>query len=366
MKGFLYHLATDKPVPFAKGRGKVKGLLVTFFKFFLFLLSLIYGLVVKFLIFFNRYALTRLSCKVISVGNITVGGTGKTSLVEFIARFLKNQGHTVAILSRGYKRQVRSYEGGARSYELMGDEPYMLQMKLKDIPVIVDTDRARAAHRAVKDFYADTVILDDGFQQWKIAKDLEIVTVDATCPFGNRHLLPRGLLREPLSSLERADVFVLTKTNLNSDTSAIKGELNRLSPKAAIFESVHQAAGFYDIKKPEELWDKDSLKAKTVTLFCGIGDPGSFENLMRNLGVKIGLSYKFRDHHDYTKQDLDKIVHSSRENNIDTIVTTEKDSSRISQMKVESLGLEILVLRIKLLLKDEQRFCHRLLQLYPV
>jgi tetraacyldisaccharide 4'-kinase len=354
MKIFLYNLATDK----------YKGFFASLIKFFLFLLSLIYWLLVKFLIFFNRRIQYRLPCKVVSVGNIIVGGTGKTTLVEFIARFLKNKGHKVAILSRGYKRQAPGYKLQATSYKLMGDEPYMLQMKLKDIPIIVDTDRIRAANRAVKDFHADTVILDDGFQQWKIVKDLEIVTIAAKNPFGNRRLLPAGILREPRSSLKRADIFVLTKTDLNANTDSIKTELNMVNPEGIIFESVHKPVGFYNINNIEELLGADFLKAKTVTLFCGIGDPGSFENLIAGLKINIGLFFRFTDHYHYARQDLEKIINASRDKDIDTIVTTEKDFARIAQMRIENKGSQIFVLRVELVIKDEQRFYNRLLKLY--
>jgi tetraacyldisaccharide 4'-kinase len=241
MRKFLYYLATDR----------YKGFFFGIFKSFLWILSLIYGLIVRLLVLFYRGRRYRLDCKVISVGNITVGGTGKTSLVEWICRYLKKQGHRVAILSRGYKRETPNLKFQIPNYETMGDEPYMLQMRLEGIPVIVDADRIRAGRRAVNIFKADTVILDDGFQQWRIAKDLEIVTIDATRPFGNGQLLPRGILREPLSSLARADILVLTKTNLSHKTSGIREALYSWSPKASVFESSHEPAGFYDFRYPD-------------------------------------------------------------------------------------------------------------------
>ncbi len=172
MQEYLYNLATDKH----------KGFIAGVIKLFLFILSLLYGLIVSILILFSRLKPYRLNCKVISVGNITLGGTGKTSLVEYIARHLKQQGHKVAIISRGYKKKTKRYPLNAIRYEEMGDEPYMLYKNLGDIPVLVDSDRIRAARKAIKDYSADTVILDDAFQQWGIIKDLDIVTVDATNP----------------------------------------------------------------------------------------------------------------------------------------------------------------------------------------
>jgi len=193
-----------------------------------------------------------------------------------------------------------------------------------------------------------------------------VVTIDATRPFGNRQLLPRGILREPLSSLERADIFVLTKTNLTENTAVIKEELNRLNPDSAVFESSHEAVGFYDANDKERLLSPDSLRSKTVTLFSGIGDPDSFENLIKVLGLTIGLSYRFSDHHLYTKQDLNNIFKASRLKNIDTLITTEKDFVRMDHSNWQAQGLRLLVLRISLAFKDEQRFYNRLLKLYSV
>lgn len=345
---FLYKLATDKY------RGPVAGAV----KFFLFILSLIYGLVVRLFIFFYRFSLYRLNCKVISVGNITLGGTGKTSLVELIAKCLRQKGRKVAILSRGYKRKVTSYE-------TMGDEPYMLQKRLIDVPVLADANRIRAAKTAICDYGADTVILDDGFQQWRIKKDLEILTIDSTKPFGNRHMIPRGILRQPLSSLKRADIFVLTKTNLIADTQDIKSFLNQINPSALIAESIHQPIGFYKIDKPNELLNTDIFQGKSVTLFSGIGDPDSFESLIRNLGIEIGLSLRFADHHNYSQKDLDNIVSRSKTKQTEAIITTEKDAARLSQLSVVSCRLSVLVLRIELrIIREEEKFYSRLLRLY--
>lgn len=243
----------------------------------------------------------------------------------------------------------------------------MLSRKLGDIPVLVAADRIRAARLAMRDYRVDTVILDDGFQQWRLKKDLEIVTIDATNPLGNRHLLPRGILREPVSGLRRADMFVLTKTNLKSETGGIKDFLKRINPVAAIIESYHEPLGFYRLGRSDELLNIDALKDKSVTLFCGIGDPASFENLIARCGIRIGLSFRFSDHHHYTRKDLEKIVGSSRDKNIDTIVTTEKDAARLVSLPTGSCPLAILVLRIQLIItRDEQEFHNRLLQLYPL
>jgi tetraacyldisaccharide 4'-kinase len=304
---------------------------------------------------------------VLSVGNITLGGTGKTILVEFIAKYLRQNGHNVAILTRGYKRKTSNFKLQTSNYETMGDEPYMLFKKLGDTPIIVEADRIRGAKKAIKEHCADTVILDDGFQQWRIFKDLEIVAIDTTNPFGNRHMIPRGILREPLSSLKRADIFMLTKTNLNNKIADLKFILNRLNPKATIIESSHEPIGFYYYGRPDELFNINALKGKTVSLFSGIGDPDSFENLIKSLGINIGLSLIFNDHHSYTQEDLDKIIRGSKERGIDTVITTEKDVVRLYELRVTSYELRILILRIELkVAKNEDEFRNRLLKLYSL
>ena len=357
MRDFLYNLATDKS----------KGFFAGILKFFLFIISFIYGLLVSILIFLNRLFASRLEVKVISVGNITLGGTGKTALVESIAAHLKQKGHKVAVLTRGYKRKFASCTSRAAGYESIGDEPYMLSKNLGDIPVIVDADRLRAAKKALKDYHVDTVILDDGFQQWRIKKDLEIVAIDVVNPFGNQRLIPRGILREPLSSLSRADIFVLTKVNLNPNTERLIQILEKLNPKAIILKTSHQPLGFYEINKPNELLSADILKGKSAALFCGIGDPDSFKNLIETLGIKIGLFFNFADHHDYTEEDLGRIFKDAKDENLDAIITTEKDAARLTQRKLEDLGCRVFVLRIKIqITKDEQGFFHRLLGLYPL
>ncbi len=355
MLSYIYNLATDKH----------KGLVAGIAKSFLYCLSLLYGLVVKVLVFIYHLKPYRLNCKVISVGNITLGGTGKTSLVALIAQYLKQKGHKVAILSRGYKRKLTTYNLQLTTYETMGDEPYMLKMNLGDVPVVVDTDRIRAAKLAIHNYGADTVILDDGLQQWPIKKDLEIVTIDATCPFGNRKLIPRGILREPLSSLKRADVFILTKTNLNPDNQDTKDFLSSINPQSLIVESAHSPLGFYRLQERDEFLRLEALKGETVTLISGIADPDSFQNLIASLGIIIGLAFRFPDHYSYAQKDLEDIIRESQKKGIDTIITTEKDAVRLSNSQLPTPNFQLLYLRVELkMTKDEQGFYNRLLRLY--
>lgn len=244
----------------------------------------------------------------------------------------------------------------------------MLLKNLGDIPVIVGKDRVNNANRAIEEHGADTVIIDDGMQQWRIKKDLEIVTVSMTQGLGNRHMLPRGILREPLSSLKRADIFVLTKTNLAGDANNIKTTLNKINPRALIVESIHRGLGLYDIKKPVELLNPGYLKDKAVVLVSGIGDPDSFADLIVSLGVRVGLDLRFSDHHNYTLLDLEGIAVKAGHKNLGIIVTTEKDAVRLSDCPLKILeAYQVLVLRIALeITKNEKEFFARLLSLYPL
>jgi len=356
MRDYFFNLATDK----------YRGIFAGAVKAVLRVLSLFYGLVVRVLILIYSRQPRRLNCKVISIGNITVGGTGKTTLVEYVCRCLKDNGRKVAILTRGYKKPRLANRQPRSTCEMMGDEPYLLEKRLKDVPVIVDADRVRAAKQAADYYGADTVVLDDGFQQWRIKKDLDIVTIDVTDPFGNRNMLPRGILREPLSSLRRADALVLTKTNLNPDYQDIKDYLLRINPAALVVEAEHQPLGCYELGDGKELLSPEILKGKALALFSGIADPDSFENLILSLGAETGLTLRFPDHHYYSRQDIDRIISASRAKGLQTIVTTEKDAVKLQQLDTDdNKDIKILVLRIALkITHNEERFLDRLLGLY--
>lgn len=356
-KGYLYNLATDKY------RGKAAGIV----KVLLFISSVFYLLAVKTLIIFSGFLPCRLKCKVISVGNITLGGTGKTSLVEFIALYLKQKKIKVAVLARGYKRPLAALSGAASGYQALGDEAYMLSMKTENLPVIVDSNRVRAARRASKEYAVNAVILDDGFQQWRIRKDLEILAIDAANPFGNFCLIPRGILREPLSSLKRADVFFLNKVNLAGDITRIRDLLSRVNPLALIVESSHKPIGLYRFGESKNLFSPEQMRRERIAALSGIADPGSFEALLGMSGMDIGFSFRFPDHHRFSEADLRELSRQTKAQGINKVITTEKDAARLTPelLKRSLSGLELWVFRIKLeIVKNEQGFSDRLFKLF--
>jgi len=350
IKEYLYNLLTYQ----------IKGPVAVLLRGFLFILSLIYGLVVVVLANFYRIKPVRFSAQVISVGNITLGGTGKTTFVEYLADKLQASGKKIAILSRGYKRNTSKQ--GAQG---MGDEPAMLEKKLPFLQVIVDKNRIRAALKAIRNFAVNTLILDDGLQQWKIFKDLEIVTIDAGNPFGNYRMLPAGFLREPLSALKRADIFVLTQVSLDQDTVKLYARLKGINPSALIVESVHKLEGFSGVSNALESLDVNYFKNKVAVVFSGIGNPAGFEKNICDLGIHIAKSLKFPDHYGYVQADMDEIIKIARQMNADTIITTQKDAVKIRELEVK--GACIVALNIKLsITKNEAEFNRRLFKLYSL
>ncbi|HNW39029.1 MAG TPA: tetraacyldisaccharide 4'-kinase [Candidatus Omnitrophota bacterium] len=347
---YLYDLVT----------GKISGPGAMFLRGCLFILSLVYGLAVVILSGFYRIKPARLGSKVISVGNITLGGTGKTTLVEYICAKLISAGHKVAVLSRGYKR-VSGKQGACR----LGDEPAMLQKKLPQVAVVVDKNRIKAAKSAMRDHGSDTLVLDDGLQQWKIHKDLEIVTINAGDPFGNGYLLPAGFLREPLWALKRADILVLTQISRGHNLEGLEARLKRINPRALIVESRHEPVGVSRLDQADELLDPGFLRNKPVAIFSGIGNSEGFGNCVEELGIKVGKFFKFADHYDYTQSDILWIMKEAKENNLEAIITTHKDAVKIRELGVLNTG--ILVLEIKLnIIKNEAEFNRRLLKLYSL
>ena len=313
-----------------------KGAAAALFCFFLLLFSFIYGFLVRLILFcygiklFKSY---KPDCRVISVGNIAWGGTGKTPLVEALVRFLKQEGRNPAILIRGYGK----------------DEVYMLKDKFKDVPVLAGRDRIKTAADALRRYCADTVILDDGFQHWRMGRDLDIVLIDSQLPFGNRRLIPRGILREPLSSLKRADVFLLTRRDLAKEgIELVKKELRRYNRNAPVYEAMHLPCSLRSLPCGEKT-EPSAIKNQRIAVLAGIENPRSFTGTLSLLGAEVSLKFYFCDHHRYSKKDLKTIERLCLENRIETVITTEKDAARLIPLlesgrykfKILALGIEL-------------------------
>ena len=311
-----------------------------------------------------------LGVQVIAVGNLTVGGTGKTPVVEKFARELQNQGRTVAILSRGYRskptplpemllnklllrtdrtppRVVSDGKSLLLDSDTAGDEPFMLASNLKDVVVLVDKDRVKSGRYAIERFGCDTLLLDDGFQYWRLAgRRLDIVLIDCQQPFGNEHMLPRGTLREPPAHLARANTIFITKSDGN--TSALRERLTRLNPTAGIIECVHHPLYFEDAFTGERQ-GLEFLKGKKVASLSGIAQPESFEQSLVKLGAELVYSKQFADHHRFTQQEILNTINRSKKRQAEIIVSTQKDAVRFPKIDRRDLPIYFMRVEIKIL-----------------
>jgi tetraacyldisaccharide 4'-kinase len=287
----------------------------------------------------------KLPNKVISIGNITVGGAGKTPAAIALASEAKKRGLTPIILTRGYKGKAKGpcfvqetkNQASWFEYQEFGDEPILMLHKLKDIPIIKCADRYEGGMFALKKLNPDSkiiFILDDGFQHWKLFRDKDILLIDATNPFGNRMLLPAGSLREPIKEIKRADVIVFTKTeNLTENNKQIlMNEIRKYNQNAKIFLSTHNAAGFINLSG--KTISNDEVKGKDLFAFCGIANPDSFRKTLLSLGANLKGILSFRDHYSYEQQDIEKIIKKAAESKADWIVTTEKDMVKLNHLSL--------------------------------
>ncbi len=304
----------------------------------------------------------KLPCTVISIGNITVGGTGKTPMTIYLAELIKDFGLGVAVVSRGYKGKAEKTGGiVSNGKELCmdaadaGDEPCMIAARLKGIPVIIGQDRFAAGSMAVKQFDPDVIILDDAFQHLQIQRDINLVLLDNDLPFGNARLLPRGILREPVSALKRGDAFVLTRTD--NEINGLPEYLNEIACGIPVFRSSHvpylnsvvkcYASGAKlktGLKTGSKTQLKDArglniLKNKKLFLFSGIARNKDFYNSVNSIEKEIKGFLEFPDHYFYTDNDIKKIIQSAIEADADYIVTTEKDYARIGSETTWPLDL---------------------------
>jgi tetraacyldisaccharide 4'-kinase len=333
----------------------------------LYLLSLPYGGAVRTRSFLYSLQLLKtktLPCPVISVGNITVGGTGKTPLVMALAKGLMAKGISVAILSRGYKRMKTSepvVSDGKTIFlspEESGDEPFLMAKACKGIPVLVGKDRFVNGLIALQRFGVKGLILDDGYQHLPLYRDINILLIDSHIGFEDRHLLPRGILREPLSHLRRADLFLLTKAEDPETYQPLEKEISEIHPGTQVFHSHYEPVSF--VGPNEEQEELNALKGKKILALSGIAHPDTFSSILRKCEMKIVREAIFPDHHLYTTKDLSYIEEKSK--GVDGIVTTEKDMVKLKKLNIDHLPIR--ALRIEMKIWEEEAFFKRIISLF--
>jgi tetraacyldisaccharide 4'-kinase len=308
-----------------------------------------------------------LGVRVISIGNLTVGGTGKTPVVELFARTLRDRGRRVAILSRGYKsrkleepqvwlgadglavvpeempRVVSDGERLLLPVRNAGDEPFMLAKNLTGVSVVVDKDRVKGGRFAVRELQADFLLLDDGLQYLKLAHGTDIVLIDSNSPFGTGALLPRGTLREPAKNLCRASYIFITKCD-GSPQDALVAKLRRYNQVADIIECTHGPKHLENVFTGERQ-PLEFLRDKWVAAISGIAVPESFENKLTELGARVEIRRRFSDHHTFSKRDINQFMRRCVERDMELILTTEKDAVRFP--RPAELDVPVFFLRIE-------------------
>lgn len=312
----------------------------------LYIFSLIYGLLVNIKLAGYKYGIfqkQKLDCFVISLGNVTVGGTGKTPTAQRLARDIRDMGYRVVILNRGYRAKWHGEVGivsdGKRLHmdaAEAGDEAYMLAKHLPEVPVLIGAERAKTGRYAIEHFGAEVAILDDGYQHWQLERDLDILLVDAVNVFGNGYILPRGTLREPISHISRADICLMTKVDQAAAGSCdyIRETVHRYNPEARIVESIHQPRCFIPLTEwyvniASQGIDIAQMRGKRIMAVSAIGNPASFEQTLSDLGAVIIESLRYPDHHDYAMSEMTDIFQQAENAGAEAIVITEKDAVKI-------------------------------------
>ncbi len=324
-------------------------------------------------------------CLVISVGNITVGGTGKTPVVETFARALQKGGRKVAIVSRGYKARSPSWRWRWRNRKFIvdtklvhdgtklllgareaGDEPYMLARNLENVAVIVDHDRVRGSRFAINELGADTIILDDGMQHLRLRRQVEVVLIDAMCPFGFERLLPRGLLREPLNGLRRATHIFITKSE-EIDIAPLVERIRVYNETAEIIACYYEPVALVDIHTDARRPVAD-IRDQNTLVVTGIAQPEGFVATLKDLGAIVQRVYAFADHHRFRRDEIGIVYQRAKDLHADAIVMTEKDSVRFSKrVGVQAKPCPVYYLKVAIKIKSgAEDFTHCITRIcYP-
>jgi tetraacyldisaccharide 4'-kinase len=295
----------------------------------------------------------RLDATVIAVGNITLGGTGKTPLAAYIARYVKSEDHSVAILTRGYGREssgmltlnaARESSTNDRadsintaqahnSYAEFGDEPLMLARALPDIPIVINKDRYEGGRWAIDALGAEVLVLDDAYQHLALARDLNILLIDAPDPFGGFEMVPFGRLREPLYAIKRADLVIVTRADKPFDQAQTNAIIKHFcGEKVSVMYAYSSVTSLRHIETGE-MYETNQFTGWNAALLCGIGNPHAFADDILQVGINIVGENFFADHHAFTQQDLDRATRAAQDAGADLIVTTEKDAVRLEGLK---------------------------------
>lgn len=275
---------------------------------------------------------------IVSVGNLTMGGTGKTPLVEWLARWYRQQGIRVALISRGY-----GAVDGPKN-----DEALELEERLQDVPHVQNPDRVAAAVMAVEEFECQLILLDDAFQHRRIARDLDVVLLDAQCPFGHGHVFPRGTLREPPGGLARADVVGLTRADQVSEVErqSVRRFVEQTAPGAAWLELAHVAKYLWRAGGTEERLD--SLVGRRVAAFCGIGNPAAFGRTLADCGYEVAGWRTFADHHNYSRGDVEDISRWAANVRAEAVLCTHKDLVKLQTRRLGNVPLFAVVIGLEI------------------
>jgi tetraacyldisaccharide 4'-kinase len=293
----------------------------------------------------GRRDIHRVNVPVVSVGNLTLGGTGKTPMVKWLARWFVDRGYRVAIVSRGY--------GAAAGKE--NDEAMELHQSLPDVPHVQNPNRFVAATRAIEEFHADVIVLDDGFQHRRLARDLDIVLLDALEPFGYDHVFPRGTLREPVNGLSRAQLVCLSRADVVSadERESIRHRVTEMAPRAAWCELIHAPSLL--INSDGTTQPLDALSGKRVAAFCGIGNPAGFKHTLAATGCEVVVSHVFPDHHAYTPADVQLLNKEFGHEKIDFVVCTHKDLVKLNRAEISGVPLWAITVEMRFL-SGQERF----------
>jgi len=313
-------------------------------------LSIPYGLVAAAALWFRSRRPTRFGVPVISVGNLVAGGAGKTPLTVYLARLLRREGRSVAVVSRGYGRRSRGTvvvsRGGKPEvkWREAGDEPYMMALLLEGVSIVVSERRSDGVRHAVDELGADAILLDDAFQHVQLARDLDVLAVDAARPVGNGHLLPGGPLREHPSGVGRAHVLAATRCDRAGGADRVVGSLGPLAPDALVLETRMKPVEFWDVGTGETVRAAD-IRGRPGMALSSIADPLDFERTLGRLGMHVVGRLALPDHHDYSGEDVEVVVEAAREVGAETILTTEKDAVRLrpwrSRVPLVALGIDL-------------------------